>query len=59
MEYEGMKRGGKVKRKPKKAVKKTGGVSQVQTVKVNINTDRAKREKRKKAEKPEIGRAHV
>jgi hypothetical protein len=50
MEYEAMKRGGKVKRKPKKAVKRTGGISQVQTVKVNINTGR--RERRKKAEKP-------
>lgn len=49
-EKQGMKRGGKVKRKPKKAVKKTRGISQVQTVKVNINTGR--REKRKKAEKP-------
>lgn len=53
-EKQGMKRGGKVKRKPKgkKAVKKAGGISQVQTVKVNINTGRVKREKRKKSEKP-------
>jgi hypothetical protein len=50
-----MKRGGKVKRKAKgkkKAMKKATGVSQVQTVKVNINTGRARREMRKKEEKP-------
>jgi hypothetical protein len=50
MDYEAMKRGGKVKAKAKgkkKAMRKTGGVSQVQTVKVNINTGRGRKGKAK------------
>ena len=50
MDYEAMKRGGKVKAKAKgkkKAMRKTGGVSQVQTVKVNINTGRERKGKAK------------
>jgi hypothetical protein len=58
-EKQGMARGGKVKRPKKKAIKKgkvAGGIAQrvkqVQTVKVNINTGRVKREKDAKGKKP-------